>query len=474
MIVSKEKQQSDAHQVATRQRYLLVFLLFLHTVNTYLDRVCISSAKGAMQEDIPGLNDQMMGYVFGIFAVGYALFQIPSGWLSDRVGPRRALTIVVIVWSIFTALTGAVFTAISLLLVRFLFGVGEAGAYPGATRALYSWLPANERGIGQGIFHSGARIGAAVSLVLMPLVMNWLGWRGMFVANGLVGVLWGFVWWFWFRDRPEEHPRTNQAEVDLIQHGIKQAEATEQSSIPFIQVVTSANVLLAMFQYAASNITFFISITWLRPYLEEKWGSAAANLSAVPLLAGATSLWISGAMVTMLSRAGYPVGSRRIPAMIGFALGATGLLACTQFVGNASAIPLVICFSLAIFGVEMTLSPSWTFCMDIGGRRSGAVSGSMNMIGNLGAACSAVLFPFFVSRITMPGIAPEPGTAASFFAFAAAINVMAMLAWLMMNPLRKLKENISRNEIMFRVGLFILLIAVVSFAVIYTQIFMKK
>ena len=139
---------------ATHQRFWLVLLLFLHTVNTYMDRVCISAAKDSMQSDISGLDDQMMGYVFGIFDVGYALFQVPSGWFSDRAGPRRALTIVVIILSIFTALTGAVYTAMSLLIVRFLFGVGEAGAYPGATRALYTWLPAKERGIGQGIFHS--------------------------------------------------------------------------------------------------------------------------------------------------------------------------------------------------------------------------------------------------------------------------------------------------------------------------------
>ena len=127
----------------TRQRFLLVLLLFFHTVNTYMDRVCISAAKGDMQSDISGLTDQMMGYAFGIFAIGYALFQVPSGWFSDRAGPRRALTIVVVIWSIFTALTGAVYTAVMLLVVRFLFGVGEAGAYPGATRALYGWLPAN-------------------------------------------------------------------------------------------------------------------------------------------------------------------------------------------------------------------------------------------------------------------------------------------------------------------------------------------
>lgn len=453
--------------VATRQRYLLVLLLFLHTVNTYMDRVCISAAKGAMQNDISGLNDQMMGYVFGIFAIGYALFQIPAGAFSDRAGPRRALTIVVIIWSIFTALSGAVFTAISLLIVRFLFGVGEAGAYPGATRALYQWLPAKERGIGQGIFHSGARIGAALSLVVMPAVISWIGWRWTFVANGFVGLVWGVVWWFWYRDTPEEHSATNAAEVALIAKGIEESK-TSQESIPYIQVVTSRNVLLAMFQYAASNITFFISITWLRPYIQDNWGEQAANLAAVPLLVGAVALWISGSLVTWLHHKGKPVLSRRLPAMCGYALGAIGLLMCTQTTHLYSAWPLIICFSIALFGVEMTLSPSWSFCMDIGGERSGAVSAAMNMIGNMGAAVSAVVFPYFVANITLPYFATETGTANSFFVFAAGINLLAMIAWVFMNPLRQLRE-ISPEKLRLRLISFAVMIFFVVAALIYTK-----
>ena len=457
--------------VATRQRFWLVLLLFLHTVNTYMDRVCISAAKGPIQDDISGLDDQMMGYVFGIFAVGYALFQIPAGWFSDRVGPRLALTIVVIVWSIFTALTGAVFTAVSLLIVRFLFGVGEAGAYPGATRALYSWLPARERGLGQGIFHSGARVGAAVSLVLIPTVISWIGWRWTFVANGLVGIVWGLVWWFWFRDRPEEHRWTNASEAKLIDEGIR-AQPVTNASFPYIRVVTSANVLLAMFQYASSNITFFISITWLRPYIEERWGSGAANLSALPLLVGAVALWVSGYTVTYLHSRGMHVLSRRLPAMVGYSLGAIGLLLCTQ-VGELEAVwPFILCFSIAMFGVEMTLSASWAFCMDIGGERSGAVSGAMNMVGNLGAALSAVLFPYFVHNITLPVLAPELGSANSFFVFAATMNVLAVVAWCFMNPLRELRA-ISRRALRVRMLVFAALVLAVVTAVVYTQIFMK-
>lgn len=452
----------------TRQRFWLVLLLFLHTVNTYMDRICISTAKGAMQDDIAGLDDQMMGYAFGIFAIGYALFQIPAGWFSDRAGPRRALTIVVIVWSIFTAMSGFVYTALSLLIVRFLFGVGEAGAYPGATRALYTWLPAKERGLGQGIFHSGARIGAAASLVMMPLVIDAIGWRATFVLNAVIGLIWGAVWWFWYRDDPADHASVGPGELELIQRGIQDAEAPDNTAIPYVQIVTSANVLLAMFQYAASNITFFISITWLQPYIKDTWGDQYAMYASIPLLFGAVALWVSGYLVTYLHRRGWPVMSRRLPAMIGYTLGALGLLLCTRTANSDSVVPFIACFSLAIFGVEMTLSPSWAFCMDIGGSRSGAVSGAMNMVGNMGAAVSAVAFPYFVANVTLPVFAETTGTANSFFVFAACVNLLAVFAWTLMNPLRELKP-ISKQAMQVRLVFFAILIVSVISMLIYTK-----
>lgn len=455
---------------ASRQRYWLVFLLFLHTVNTYMDRVCISAAKGDMQRDISGLTDQRMGYVFGIFAIGYALFQIPAGWFSDKAGPRKALTIVVIVWSVFTAMSGAVYTAVSLLIVRFLFGAGEAGAYPGATRALYSWLPAKERGLGQGIFHSGARVGAAVSLLLMPALIDVIGWRWTFVANAVIGLVWGGVWWVWYRNEPSEHSSVNEAEVALIRDGLEE-EAARECTVPYVQVVTSSNVLLAMFQYAASNITFFISITWLQPYLKSTWGDEYAWLASLPLLCGAVALWISGFAVTWLHQKGHQVLSRRLPAMIGYSLGALGLLLCTQTAEASSVWVFIACFSLATFGVEMTLSPSWAFCMDIGGSRSGAVSAAMNMVGNMGAAVSAVAFPFFVANVTIPFVAEETGTANSFFVFAAGMNVLAVVAWMFMNPLRELKE-VSQAALQKRLVVFILMIVLVIFALVYTKFFL--
>ena len=259
----------------------------------------------------------------------------------------------------------------------------------------------------------------------------------------------------------------NQAELSLIERGIDEEE-TRNTEIPYVQIVTSANVLLAMFQYAASNITFFISITWLQPYITKTWGEDFSYVASLPLLVGAAALWISGFLVTYLHRRGMPVMSRRLPAMAGYTLGAVGLLLSTQAVRADTVWPFIACYSLAIFGVEMTLSPSWAFCMDIGGRRSGAVSGAMNMIGNLGAALSAIAFPYFVANVTLPFFAEETGTASSFFVFAATMNVLAVIAWLFMNPLRELRK-ISPRALKVRLGLFLALIVLVVSALVYTK-----
>jgi ACS family glucarate transporter-like MFS transporter len=458
----------DARQ--TNQRYILVLLLFLHTVNTYMDRVCISAAGKSIQRDL-GISDQTMGYVFGIFAVGYALFQIPAGWLADTLGARKALSLVVLFWSAFTALTGAAVNAASLLVVRFLFGAGEAGAFPGATRALYQWLPVKERGLAQGIFHSGARVGAAGSLFVMPFLISWIGWRWTFVANGVIGIVWGAVWFRWFRDDPAEHHRVGRRELDHIRAGLAD-DFVEKKKIPLIQIVTSANMLLAMFQYVASNVTFFISFTWLLPYLEDRWGEEAVLLAPVPLIFGAVAQWTSGSLVNYLYSRGYDVGSRRYPAAAGFVLGAVGLLLISTVAPDSPG-AFVFCFSIAVFGVEMTISPSWAFCMDIGGERSGSVSGSMNMLGNLGAAMSAVLFPYFVDHVTLPYVAATTGTADSFFAFAAALNILGAVAWLFMNPKRKLSREVTPAMIRARLLVFGCLVAVVVLALLYTNFILE-
>lgn len=440
----------EIKQKPTRARYFLIAILFFHTINTYMDRACISSAAESIQADLD-ITKQMMGYIFGIFAIGYALLQVPSGWMADTYGPRKLLTGVVALWSFFTMLTGAAKNAVHLLIIRFLFGAGEAGAFPGATRGLYSWVTAKERGIAQGLFHSGARVGAALSLLIMPFLIDWVGWRWTFVINGVIGIVWVAFWLPWFRDDPKDHSWVNEAELEHIQSGIVQEDVSSQK-LPFGQIVTSGNMLLAMFQYIAGNITFFISFSWFQPYLSDHYGDAVRPLAAIPLIFGMFAHWTAGGLVTYLYGKGYHIASRRAPAMIGFAIGAIGLMIATQ-ASSGTALLFVLCFSIGVFGVEMTIAPSWSFCMDIGGSRSGAVSGSMNMLGNLGSAFSAIIFPYFVANITIPYFAPETDTANSFFVFAATINALAFVAWVFMNPKKKL-GSISQKQVRLRLTLF--------------------
>lgn len=461
---------SSSHKM-THQRHLLVFLLFLHAMNTFMDRICISTASDLIMKDLD-ISQQMMGYIFAIFAVSYALLQVPAGWFADAYGPKKALLIVVGFWSTFTALSGAAWNAVSMLVVRFFFGAGEAGAFPGATRAVYNWVPSKERGFANGVFHSGGRVGAALSLLLMPFLIRIVGWRWTFVINGLIGIVWGVVYMLWFRDHPKDHPNVNKAEREYIEEGIKD-DLTVDEHIPFGLIITSPNMLLAMTQYIASNMTFFISLTWLFPYMKQQWGEGAEVYTPIPLILGMIAHWSAGILITYLYKKGYHVGSRRAPAIIGFSMGVIGLILSTQM-ADASALAFIMSFSIAIFGVEMTIAPSWTFCMDIGGKKSGAVSGTMNMLGNLGSAASAIIFPWFVANVTIPFFAPTTGNGNSFFMFAALLNLVAVFCWMGMNPRKPLDTSIPKEKIRLRVILMLGTVGILFLLLmVYKTFFLK-
>jgi len=344
-----------------------------------------------------------------------------------------------------------------MLVLRFLFGVGEAGAFPGATQAFFRWLPVKDRGLAHGINFSGSRLGAAFSLFLMPWLIVQIGWRWTFAVNGLIGVIWAVIWLLWFRDNPKDNPKVNAEELEYIEKGrVSDFTATVKSS--FAEVFTSLNMSLAMVQYFASNVTFFISLTWLPSYLKNQWPNdpKAVYWSAAPLIFAAFANWIAGTMVIQLFKKGFHVGSRRITAIVGFSLGVIGLLLATQ---TQDLYLFVLWFSLATFGVDMTLSPSWAFCNDIGGANSGAVSGSINMVGNIGAALSAILFPFFQNETT--------GSANSFFVLAAGLNFGAIVMWCFMNPNRVSDQKLSpaairRRFIAMLTGLVILTLGAVG------------
>ncbi len=392
-------------------RHLVVFGLFILSLITYIDRVCISSAKSAIAADLV-LSDQAMGLAFSAFALGYALAQIPSGWLADRFGPRLALAGIVSAWSLLTALTGAVRSLTALLSVRFLFGVAEAGAFPGSARAFYNWLSPGERGRANGILFSGSRIGAALAFPLLAWMLERFQWRTSFFWLGVLGIAWALVWLAFFRDYPAKR-------VEVVNAG--QASAGVE-----LTVVAKRDLGLAMVQYFASNFTFFICLSWMLPFLQEHYRLSpvrAASYAMIPLLCGACALWVAGFSIDYLFKSALRSWSRRFPAIAGFVLAAAGMIAI-RFAATPEA--AVACFALATFGADLSLSPSWVFCLDIGGRNAGAISGSMNMAGNIGSFVSANAFPWLYGLT---------GSANSYFAVAAVLNLLAAMCWFRM-PLR--------------------------------------
>ncbi len=411
-------------------RHRVVGMTFLLSVLLYVDRTCISTAQEAVTGEL-GLSSEQWSWVLAAFAFGYALFQTPAGILADQRGGRFVLTAVVTVWSVFTGLTAAAWNLASLLTVRFLFGAGEAGAFPGMARVVYSWIPVAERGVVKGINFSGSRLGAALAMPLVAMLIAAIGWKTTFVVLMGGGFVWAVAWWVWFRDEPADHPGIPAGECAWILASRQQAPETGPTPLRAGVLLRSGNLWLMMVQYFASNFTFFFSLSWLYPYVKGRYQLDAVDagfFAMVPLLAGALGNVVSGWMVDRLYRQGRRAESRRIPAIIGFVLAAAGMLASIH---QTTAWGAIAWLSLAIFGADMTLSPSWSFCIDIGGPHAGAVSGTMNMAGNLGSAITALAFAY------LPGSARGHG---AFFYTAAGLSMLAIACWLVTKPDRRLES----------------------------------
>jgi ACS family glucarate transporter-like MFS transporter len=263
-----------------------------------------------------------------------------------------------------------------------------------------------------------------------------LGWKQLFVVLMLVGFAWALVWWLWFRDEPAEHRGIAKQELDYIlahrQEGLLPSSREPSDRAGRLGSRRSLNLWLMMVQYFGSNFTFFFSLTWLYPYVKTKYNLAAVDAglyAMLPLLGGAAGNIFSGWLVDALYRSGRSSLSRKLPAIAGFALAALGMLMSVE---QATVGGAVFWLTVAIFGADMTLSPSWSFCIDIGGQHAGAVSGTMNMAGNLGAAITALAFAYL----------PETSRGnVAFFYTAAALSGVAIVCWLLANPARRMEAS---------------------------------
>ncbi len=381
-------------------RWYILGLISLMYLITYLDRVNISTAAPEISKEF-GFDKITMGAIFSAFVWAYAIFQVPGGWMNDRFGARPVLATIVTDWSAMTAATAAAGSAVSFIAVRFLFGVGEAGAFPGATRAMQLWYPRQERGFVQGVTHSASRFGAAIAPPIVVLIMTTLGWRSVFYICGAVGLIWSVWWYLSYRNLPEEHGMVNSAELARIrgvdaQGNINKPVIEEKkASVPWGTLLTSPNMWAIMCAYFTYVYCLWIFLSWLPSYLVEARHFTLLKVglfASLPLFAGVIGDTIGGlATDWLLKKTGNTKLARRLVAIV-------GLLGCAVFIVPAAltenAYTAVYCLTGAMFFLECTIGPSWAVPMDAGGKYSGTVSGMMNMAGNIGGALSPLVFGF--------------------------------------------------------------------------------
>jgi sugar phosphate permease len=407
-----------------KRRWFVLLLISLMYLIAYLDRVNMSTAAPVISKEY-GFDKITMGAIFSAFVWSYALFQIPGGWLGDRFGPRRVLTAIMAYWGVTTAAVAAATGVSSFAAIRFLSGIGEAGAFPCATRSMQLWFPRQERGLVQGVCHSASRLGAAIAPPFAVAIITAFGWRFVFYICGAFGLLWSVLWFLNYRNAPEEQSSVSRDELAYIRgvddHGaIKPAPVAHVASLPWGTLFRSPNMWAIMCAYFTYVYCLWIFLSWLPSYLIEYRHFTLLKVGifgSLPLWAGVVGDTFGGVATDwLLLKTGRTKLARRLVAIV-------GMLGCAVFIVPAAlaenAVTAIACLTAAMFFLECTIGPSWAVPMHVGGTYSGTVSGMMNMAGNIGGALSPIVF----------GILVQYGSWQAPFIVAAALLVFGAAVW---------------------------------------------
>lgn len=427
---------------STARYRVMAFLLGLSFL-TYFDRVCIVRVQEEVKRDL-GLSSDQFGLVLGAFWLAYMLFEIPGGWLGDRYGPRRALTRVVLMWSLFTLLTGTATGFGMLLAYRFLFGAGEAGAYPNMARVQATWLPAAARARAGGLLWLAARWGGAFSPVLFgmlvrgidaPAAREWLdavpglagvaAWRLAFGVAGLFGLVWCVLWFPWFRDDPAAHRGVNAGELALIRAGRGDAEGHAAGRDVWRALVRSRSLwaLAALYVFGSFGWSFFVS--WMPKYLQDRHGvsfGASEDFWKQPLFYGGISCLVGGVVSDRLVRATRNRRWGRAACPLVGITTAAAAIGAVPWVADPDAAIVLICLAGAAY--DFGQAAAWASIVDVGGRHTGVAAGFVNMVGNSGNAAQPYIGSVVFSAF---GWGPLFGLYAGAFLLAAAM-------WLVIDP----------------------------------------
>ena len=408
----------------SRVRYWVIVFAVTLAVITYIDRVSISFAAPDIRHDL-NLDSVEMGWAFTAFGWAYALFEMPGGFLGDWMGPRKVLMRIVLWWSFFTAATGWAWNFVSLSVTRFLFGAGEAGCFPNLTKAFTTWLPHRERVRAQGFMWLSARWGGAFTPPLVAWVMLRVGWRHSFEIFGSLGLIWGIVFYSWYRDNPLQNPKLNAAERELLHECADHASG--HSDVPWNRFLASRSAWLLCWQYFCLSYGWYFYITWFPTYLREGRHQAVASsawLSVVPLFFGGLgnpfSVWVASRMVRINHNVGL---TRRIMAYIGF-LGAAGFLVLSTRITDPTL--AVLSIGMASFSNDLVMPGAWGSAMDIGGKYAGTLSGAMNMWGNIGGALAPLVIGYILKWTNSDWNLT--------FYVSALIYLMGIFCWMFLDP----------------------------------------
>ena len=388
---------SPASVRPTRVRHGVVGLMVALAMVTYLDRACIGKLAPDISRDL-SLSKEQMSIVFSAFALAYGLFEVPTAWWADRKGTRGVLTRIVLWWSALTVATASAFNYASLVTIRFLFGAGEAGAWPCMARTFSRWVPPLQRGRVQGIFFAGAHLAGGLTPLLAALLNEVIGWRWVFVVFGATGVLWVLAWRRWFRNDPTEHPGTNAAERALILEGRTPVVVQHEGWPYWRRLLGHRNMLPLCLGYLPNSTAFYFCITWLPTYLEEKHHFKSLSLGLVaglPLLTAIVGDLFGGAVTDWaVRRFGLRIGRAGVAGVGNFFAG-LAMIAATMVPNPVAAICLI---SLAVTSTMFTLGAMWSTCQEIGGQHVAVVGAAMNTAGQLGAIGGPPLVTYLLAR----------------------------------------------------------------------------
>lgn len=416
-------QQESRIRRLLRIRYVVLVLLCLMYCITYIDRVNISVAAPLLRAEL-GLSATELGFVFSVFAYPYAAMQIVGGWLADKHGPRLVLTLLGVLWSVATALTGLTWGIASLIMFRVLLGIGEGGAFPTATRAMSFWYPVSERGLAQGITHSFARLGGAVTPPIVLAITLAYSWRVSFEVLGVASVIWAIVWFWYYRDTPAQHKRVSRRELEEIGAG---TAPTTRLPTPWRELISKMWLVTWIdFCYGWS---LWVFLTWLPSYLADARGfklKEMALFATLPLLAGVIGDTLGGVVSDFVYRRTKKLRLARCGVLV------FGLLSSLAFILPAvyveSPYRAVYLLAASFFCLELTNAVLWSLPMDIAGRFAGTAGGMMNTGFGVAGMISPLAFGFLIQ---------QTGSYQAPFLLSAALLFVGAVSALWINPLRK-------------------------------------